>query len=106
MSSLIGITLPKRRTQNLETLHYYVLCTLFPLTGYLDDQCSKFLKLWMDYLGCGEFPDLRPSLIKGECMENILPNGRCFADVMTKMHHAVLTIPRDSPCSPFSISPQ
>ena len=39
-------------------------------------------------------------------MENILPNGRCFADVMTKMHRAVLTIPHDSPRLPFSISPQ
>ena len=48
----------------------------------------------------------RPSLIEGECVENILPNGRCFADVTTKMCHAVLTIPLDSPHSPFSISPQ
>ena len=49
---------------------------------------------------------LRPGLIEGECVENILPNGRCYADVMTKMRRAVLTIPRDSPRSPFSISPQ
>ena len=49
---------------------------------------------------------IRPGLIAGECVENILPNGRCFADVMTKMRRAVLTIPLDSPCSPFSISPQ
>ena len=26
-------------------------------------------------------------------MENILPNGCCFADVMTRMHRAFLTIP-------------
>ena len=58
MSSLIGTTLAKRRTQNLETLHGYVLCTLFPLLGYLDDQCSEFLKLWMAYHGFGELPDL------------------------------------------------
>ena len=60
MSSLIGITLATRRTRNLETLHYYsyVLCTLFPLLGYLDDQCSEFLELWMDYLGFREFPNL------------------------------------------------
>ena len=38
-------------------------------------------------------------------MENILPNGRCFADVMTKMRHAVLMIPHGSPGSPFSIRP-
>ena len=49
---------------------------------------------------------MRPSLIEGECVENILPNGRCYADVMTEMRRAVLTIPRDSPRSPFSISPQ
>ena len=39
-------------------------------------------------------------------MENILPNGHCFADVMTKMHRAVLMIPLGSPRSPFSISLQ
>ena len=44
--------------QNLETLHYYVLCTLFPLLGYLDDQCDEFLESWMAYLDFGEFPDL------------------------------------------------
>ena len=52
------------------------------------------------------FALFRPSLIEGECVENILPNGRCYADVMTEMRRAVLTIPRDSPRSPFSISPQ
>ena len=26
--------------------------------GYLDDQCSEFLKLWMAYHGLREFPDL------------------------------------------------
>ena len=31
MSSQIGNTLAKRRTQKLENLHYYVLGTLFPL---------------------------------------------------------------------------
>ena len=48
---------------------------------------------------------MRPGLIEGECVENILPNGHCYADVMTKMRRAVLTIPRDSPRSPFSIPP-
>ena len=47
MSSLIGTTLTARRMQNLETLHCYVLQTLFPLPGYLDDQCGEFLELWM-----------------------------------------------------------
>ena len=58
MSSLNGITLAKRRMQNLETLHYYVFITLFPFLGYLDDQDSDFLKSWMAYLDFGEFPDL------------------------------------------------
>ena len=58
MSSLIGTTLAKRRTQNLETLHYYVLCTLLPLLGYLDDQHAEFLESWMAYLDFKEFPDL------------------------------------------------
>ena len=49
---------------------------------------------------------MRPGLIEGECVENILLNSHCFADVTTKMRHAVLTIPLDSPRSPFSISSQ
>ena len=53
MSSLIGTALAKRRMQNIENLHYYVLCTLFPLPGYLDDQWSEFLELWMASHGYG-----------------------------------------------------
>ena len=53
MSSLIGTILAKRRIQNVETLLYYVLCTLFPLLGYLHDQDSEFLKLWMANHGLG-----------------------------------------------------
>ena len=41
MSSRIGKTLAKRRTQKLETLHYYLLTTLLPLPGYLDDNSSS-----------------------------------------------------------------
>ena len=37
MSSQTGKTLAKRRAQKLETLHYYVLTTLFPLLGHLED---------------------------------------------------------------------
>ena len=58
MSGLIGTTLAERGTQSLETLHYYVLSTLFPLLGYLDDQCGEFLKSWMAYLDSMEFPNL------------------------------------------------
>ena len=58
MSSLIGTTLAKRRMQNLETLHYYVLHTLFPLLGYLDDQHVEFLEVLMDSPCSGEFPNL------------------------------------------------
>ena len=35
-----------------------MLCTIFPLLGYLDDLHGGFLKLWMDSLGFVEFPDL------------------------------------------------
>ena len=49
---------------------------------------------------------MRPGHIEGECMENILLHSHCFADVTTKMRHAVLRIPLDSPRSPFSISSQ
>ena len=55
MSSQIGTTLATRRMQNLETLHYYVLHTLFPLQGYLDDHHGEFLKSGMVFV---EFPDL------------------------------------------------
>ena len=54
MSSLTGTTLATRRRQTLETLHYYMLHTLFPLPGYLDDQHGEFLKIWMDYHGFRE----------------------------------------------------
>ena len=58
MSSQIGNTLAKRRTQKLENLHYYVLITLFPLLVHLDDRCSEFLKSWMAYQEFDKFPDL------------------------------------------------
>ena len=45
MSSLIGTTQDKRRMQNLEALHYYILHTPFPLPDYIDDQCGEILKL-------------------------------------------------------------
>ena len=35
-----------------------MLLTLFPLLGYLDNQLSEFLKLWMAYLDLVEFPNL------------------------------------------------
>ena len=54
----IQLIFDKNMSQNLETLQYYVLCTLFPLLGYLDDECSEFLESSMAYLDFGEFPDL------------------------------------------------
>ena len=47
MLSQIGKVLAKRRTQKLETLHYYMLTTMFPLPGHLEDQHGEFLKSWM-----------------------------------------------------------
>ena len=58
MSSQIVKTLAKRRTQKLETLHYYVLTAMFPLLGHLEDQCGEFLKSWMAYVEFEDFPDL------------------------------------------------
>ena len=58
MSSQIGNTLAKRRTQKLENLHYYVLGTLFPLPVHLDNQRGEFLKSWMAYQEFDKFPDL------------------------------------------------
>ena len=57
MSSQIGNTPAKTRTQKLENLHYYVFSTLFPLPVHLDDQHSKFLESWMAYQEFDEFPD-------------------------------------------------
>ena len=58
MSSQIGNTLAKRRMQQLENLHYYVLSTLFPLLVLLDDQHGEFLESWMAYQEFNEFPDI------------------------------------------------
>ena len=58
MSSQIGKTLAKRRTQKLENIHYFVLSTLFPLPVHLCDQCSEFLESWMAYLEFDKFPYL------------------------------------------------
>ena len=35
-----------------------MLSTLFPLPGYLDDQCGEILELWMAYLEFDKFPNL------------------------------------------------
>ena len=58
MSSPIGKPLAKRRKQKLESLHYYVLTTMFPLRGHLEDQCGEFLESWMAYLEFNKFSDL------------------------------------------------
>ena len=83
MSSLIGTTLAQRRIQNLETLCYYVLSTLFPLPGYLDDQCSEFLESWIAYLDLGEFPNL----IK---YYSTIGNGTLFKEYTTIENHTLL----------------
>ena len=58
MSSQIGNTLAKRRTPQLENLHYYMLSMLFPLPFHLDNQHGEFLKSWMAYLKFNKYPDL------------------------------------------------
>ena len=58
MSSQIGKTLDTTRMKKLETLHYYVLTTMFPLPGHLEDQCGEFLESWMAYLEFNKYPDL------------------------------------------------
>ena len=58
MSSPIWTAPATRRMQTRDTLCYYVLHTLFPLPGYLDNQHSEFLNLWLDYHGFREFPNL------------------------------------------------
>ena len=50
MPSQIGKPLATRRTQKLQTLHYFMLTTTFPFPGHLDNRGSEFLKLWMAYL--------------------------------------------------------
>ena len=58
MLSTIGKTIATRRMQNLESLHLYVLSTLFPLPVHLDKQYGEFLKSWMAYLELEKFPNL------------------------------------------------
>ena len=58
MSSQIEKPLAKRRTQKLETLCYYVITTMFPLPGHLEDEHGEFLESWVAYLEFIEFPDL------------------------------------------------
>ena len=57
-SSILVFFKPLETLQPLETLHCYVLHTRFPLPGYLDDQHSEFLKLWLGYHGFRELLNL------------------------------------------------
>ena len=100
MSSLIGTTLAKRRMQNLETLHYYVLCTLFLLLSYPDDQCSEFLQSWIDF---AEFPNLikyytsigNSTLFKKEY--NTIENCALLKDIDNLMYQTQLNFSDDTP---------
>ena len=103
MSSLVGTTLATRRMQNLETLHYYVLSTLFPLPGYLDDKCGEFLKLWMAYLDFVEFPNLieycttigNNTLLKEDYIT--IENSTLLKDIYNLMYHTQLYLSEDTP---------
>ena len=89
--------------RNLETLHYYVLCTLFPLPGNLDDQCGEFLELWIANLGFGEFPNLieynttigNTTLLKEEF--NTIENNTLLKDIDNLIYHAQLNFSGDTP---------
>ena len=78
--------------QNLETLHFYVLSTLFPLPGYLDNQCAEFIKSWMAHLEFEEFPNLikyyttigNGTLLKEEY--TTMENDTLFKDIKNFMY--------------------
>ena len=103
MSSLIWTTLAKRRMQNLENLHYYVLCTLFPLLGYLDNQCGKFLESWMAYLDFMELPNIieyyttigNGTLLKEEY--NTTEIHTLLKDIANLMYYAQPNFSEDTP---------
>ena len=103
MSSLNGTTLAKRRMQTLETLHYYVLHTLFLLLGYPDDQYGEFLELWMAYHGFGEFPNLieyyntigNDTLLKEEYTS--IENCTLLKDIDNLMYLTQLNFLEDTP---------
>ena len=103
MSSLIMTTLATRRMQNLETLHYYVLHTLFPLLGYLDDQHEEFLKSLMAYLDFEEFPDLikyYTTIANGTLLNeehNTMENGTLFKDIDNFMYLTQQYFKEDTP---------
>ena len=42
----------------MKTRDYYVLTTLFPLLGHLEDQHGEFLGSWMAYVDFEEFLNL------------------------------------------------
>ena len=60
-----------------------MLSTLFPLLGYLDDQCGEFLESWMAYLDFVEFPNLI------EYCTNI-GNGTLLKEEYTTMENSML----------------
>ena len=82
--------------------------SLRPYFGWQSEQVIKNTYQVTSRFG-GTIPQhdyLRPGLIEGEYVENILHNGRCCADITAQMLRSVLSIPLGSPRSPFSISPQ
>ena len=103
MSSLIGTIVSERRTQILYALHYHVLCTLFPLLHYLDDQCSGFLKLWLDYHGFRELPELikhyttigNGTIVKGKYTN--IGNHTVTKDIDYLVYHTQSNFSEDTP---------
>ena len=69
-----------------------MLCTLFPLLGYPDDQNREFLESWMAYLDFKEFPDLikyyttigNGTLLKEEY--NTIENHALLKDIKDSMY--------------------
>ena len=84
-------------------LPYYVLCTLFPLPGYVDEQHGKFLKLWMANLDFGELPDLieyyntieNGTLLKEEYTN--IENHTLLKDIDYLMYLTQLNFSEDTP---------
>ena len=80
-----------------------MLCTLFPLPGYLDDQHGKFLKLWMDSLGFREFPNLieyYTTIINGALIKEkytTIENYTLLKDVDNLIYHTQPNFSEDTP---------
>ena len=80
-----------------------MLCTLFPLPYYLDNQHGEFLKLWMVNHGLGEFHDLLKyytTIVNGTILKEMyttIENHTLLTDIKYLMYCTQLKFLEDTP---------